>query len=97
MFQQRVLKLQKKKLKENSLWITTNFINNPDSIIVREIPQESEKDKTFLIVSNSEDTAHLIGKKGCIAFAIREIVSVAGKLENKRIHIKFESFDQDKE
>lgn len=77
--------------------IVDPFINNPDSIIVREIPQESEKDKTFLIVSNSEDTAHLIGKKGCIAFAIREIVSIAGKLENKRIHIKFESFDQDKE
>lgn len=73
------------------------FLENPDSIIVREIPQENEKDKTFLIVSNSEDTAHLIGKKGCVAFAIREVVSIAGKLDNKRIHIKFESFEQDKE
>ena len=73
------------------------FVSKPESILIREIPQESNKDLTFLIVSESEDTAHLIGKKGCIAFAIREIVSVAGKLENKRIHIKFESFDQDKE
>ncbi|MDY2727788.1 MAG: KH domain-containing protein [Candidatus Onthovivens sp.] len=73
------------------------LLENPDTILVREIPQESEKDKTYLIVSNSEDTAHLIGKKGCVAFAIREILSIAGKLENKRVHVKFESFEQEKE
>lgn len=73
------------------------LLENPNTILVREIPQESEKDKTYLIVSNSEDTAHLIGKKGCVAFAIREILSIAGKLENKRVHVKFESFEQEKE
>ena len=73
------------------------LLENPDTILVREIPQESEKDKTYLIVSNSEDTAHLIGKKGCVAFAIRESLSIAGKLENKRVHVKFESFEQEKE
>ena len=73
------------------------LLENPDTILVREIPQESEKDKTYLIVSNSEDTAHLIGKKGCVAFAIRAILSIAGKLENNRVHVKFESFEQEKE
>lgn len=72
------------------------FISKPDSILIREVPQENERDLTFVIVSESEDTAHLIGKKGCVAHAIREILSVAGKLESKRVHIKFESFDQEK-
>ena len=71
------------------------FLENPASILIREIPQESDKDITYLIVSQSSDTAHLIGKKGCVAYAIREIISIAGKLENKRIHIKFESFDEE--
>ena len=71
------------------------FLENPSSILIREIPQESDKDITYLIVSQSSDTAHLIGKKGCVAYAIREIISIAGKLENKRIHIKFESFDEE--
>ncbi len=76
--------------------IIDSFINNPEAVLIRELPQESEKDKTILICTENDDTARLIGKKGCVANAIREIVSIAGKLENKKVHIKFESFDQDK-
>lgn len=76
--------------------IIDSFINNPEAVLIRELPQENEKDKTILICTENDDTARLIGKKGCVANAIREIVSIAGKLENKKVHIKFESFDQDK-
>ena len=75
--------------------IVDPFLDNPESLLIREVPKESEKDRTFLIAASSEDTAHLIGKKGCIAYAIREIVGIAGKLEKKRVHIKFESFDEE--
>ena len=73
-----------------------SFINNPEAVLIRELPQENERDKTILICTENDDTARLIGKKGCVANAIREIVAVAGKLENKKVHIKFESFEQDK-
>lgn len=78
--------------------IIDSFVSDPESILIREINAEnnSEKDITLLICTENEDTARLIGKKGCVANAIREIVSIAGKLENKRIHIKFESFGDDK-
>ncbi len=76
--------------------IIDSFINNPEAVLIRELPQENQKDKTILICTENEDTARLIGKKGCVANAIREIVSIAGKLENKKVHIKFESFEQDK-
>lgn len=56
--------------------IVDPFINNPDSIIVREIPQESERDKTFLIVSNSEDTAHLIGKKDVSHLQLEKLLAL---------------------
>ena len=76
--------------------IIDSFINNPEAVLIRELPQENEKDKTILICTENDDTARLIGKKGCVANAIREIVAIAGKKKKKKVHIKFESFEQDK-
>ncbi len=71
--------------------------SNKDSLLIREIKNdELGNDITILIVAQNTDIARLIGKKGCVANAIRDIVSIAGKLDNKRIHLKFESFDEDK-
>lgn len=72
-----------------------SFIENPDSLMIRQMPNESEKDILLLVVADASDTARLIGRKGLVADALREVISIAGKLENKRIHLKFESFDSD--
>ncbi len=72
------------------------FLINKDALMVRELPSDSDKDVNLLIVAENEDTARLIGKKGSVANALRDVVAVAGKTENKRIHLKFESFDEDK-
>ena len=76
--------------------IVDPFLMNPEAVMVRELPSDNPKDVKLLIVAESEDTARLIGKKGMVASALREIVSVAGKNENKHIHLSFESFDEDK-
>ncbi len=77
--------------------IVDPFLSNKDSLLIREIKNdELGNDITILIVAQNTDIARLIGKKGCVANAIRDIVSIAGKLDNKRIHLKFESFDEDK-
>ncbi len=73
------------------------IVSKPDSILIRELPNDDEKHLTFLVCAENEDCARLIGKKGCVANALRDILSIAGKLESKRISLKFESFDQDKE
>lgn len=76
--------------------IVDPFLMNPEAIMVRELPSDNAKDVRLLIVAESEDTARLIGKKGMVASALREIISIAGKNENKHIHLSFESFDEDK-
>lgn len=77
--------------------IVDPFLSNKDSLLIREIKNnELGNDITILIVAQNTDIAKLIGKKGCVANAIRDIVSIAGKLDNKRVHLKFESFDEDK-
>lgn len=73
--------------------LVDSFVANKDAVMIRQMPTENENDVVLLIVSEQEDTARLIGRKGIIADALREVLSIAGKTEGKRIHLKFESFD----
>lgn len=77
--------------------IIDDIVDDPKSVLIRVSESENSKDVSIIIASEKEDTSRLIGHKGIIANAIREVVGVAGKSENKHIHIKFESFDEEKE
>ena len=74
-----------------------DIVDDPKSVLIRVSEGTSPKDVLIIIAAEKEDTARLIGHKGIIANALREVVGVAGKSENKRIHIKFESFEDEKE
>lgn len=75
--------------------IVDPFLINPEALMIREIKGDSENEITLLVVSENEDTARLIGKRGTVANALREVVAVAGKNEGLRIRLKFESFDEE--
>lgn len=71
------------------------IIDSPESVLIRITEGNTPKDVNILIAAEKEDTSRLIGKKGIIANALRELVSVAGKTENKHIHLRFESFGEE--
>ena len=73
------------------------IVEEPNSVLVRVIEDENGKDVNILVAAEKADTARLIGKHGIIANSLREILSVAGKNENRRIFLRFESFDDEKE
>lgn len=73
------------------------IVEEPNSVLVRILEDENGKDVNILVAAEKEDTARLIGRHGIIANSLREILSVAGKSENRRIFLKFESFDEEKE
>ena len=73
-----------------------DIVEDPSAVLIRVSEGTTPKDVVIVIASEKNDTARLIGHKGIIANALREVVGVAGKSENKRIHIKFESFDEEK-
>ena len=73
-----------------------DIVEDPKSILIRVSEGTTPKDVLIIIVAEKKDTARLIGHKGIIANSLREVVGVAGKSENKRIHIKFESFEDEK-
>lgn len=74
--------------------IVDSIVENPDSLFIR-VSNAEEKNVSITIAADNEDTARLIGKKGSVANAIREVLSIAGKSSEKRIHIRFESFDDE--
>ena len=75
------------------------LVEKPESIMIRTLPGETKRDVTVLIVAEDDDTARLIGKKGQVANALREVASIAGKAENsnQHIHLKFESFSDEQD
>ena len=73
------------------------IVMEPESILIRVVEDENGKDVNILVAAEKEDTARLIGRHGIIANSLREVLSVAGKSENRRIFLKFESFDEEKE
>ena len=73
-----------------------SIIDSPESVLIRVTEGSTPKDVNILIAAEKEDTSRLIGKKGIIANALRELVGVAGKTENKHVHLRFESFDEEK-
>jgi len=73
------------------------IVEEPDSVLIRIIQDENGKDVNILVAAEKEDTARLIGRYGIIANSLREVLSVAGRSENRRIFLKFESFEDEKE
>lgn len=71
-----------------------DFVENKDAILIRELPNDNPLDLTLLIVAEGNDTSRLIGRRGIIADALREVVSIAGKIDNRRVHLKFEAFER---
>ena len=71
-----------------------DFVENKDAVLIRELPNDNPYDLTLLIVAEGNDTSRLIGRRGIIADALREVVSIAGKIDNRRVHLKFEAFEK---
>lgn len=69
------------------------LVENKDATGVRVMPTDKEKDVLILVIGESNDIARLIGRGGSVADSIRKVVGIVGKLNEKRIRIKFESFD----
>jgi predicted RNA-binding protein YlqC (UPF0109 family) len=70
------------------------IVSSSDQLIIEEMPNENKKDRTFVIKCSKEDAGRLIGKRGSTADALREVLSIGGKTNGERIHIKFLSNDE---
>ena len=86
-----------KSIEEIIQEIILPMVENQKAIMVRKMPALNEKEDIYLVIGESNDIARLIGHGGNVANAIREVVGVAGKLSERRIRIKFESYEKAEE
>lgn len=62
----------------------------PESLKVIPMDQENLYETTYVVYCDNSDIGHLIGKKGIVAEAIREVVNASAKLNSAKIRLKFE-------
>ena len=66
------------------------MVEDPESLDVRVMPSLNEKEVVLYVHAKNDDIARLIGRKGSMASALRQVMSVASHAENKKVTIKFE-------
>ena len=66
------------------------MVENKDNLDVRVMPSLNEREVVLHVYADNDDIARLIGRKGSMASALRQGMSVASHAEDKKVTIKFE-------
>ncbi len=66
------------------------MVNDRDSLEVKTMSSPDEREVVLHVYAKNDDIARLIGRKGMMASALRQVMSIASHTEDKRISIKFE-------
>lgn len=66
------------------------MVDNVDALRVEEKTSSNPREVVIGIHVDDEDIARLIGRKGSMASALRQVMSVASHREDKKVTIKFE-------
>ena len=74
--------------------IVLPMVTNKDALMIKTMPLIEGEPLEIVFIADKEDTARLNGKGGMVASAIREVVSIKARLDNVRVHVKFESYDE---
>ena len=66
------------------------MVEDPDSLEIRMAPGSDDGEVMLHVYAKNDDIARLIGRKGSMASALRQVMSVASHTEDKKVTIKFE-------
>ena len=78
------------ELDKGLLDLVRPMVENPESLDVRTMPSLNEREIILHVYATNDDIARLIGRKGSMASALRQVMSVASHAEDKKVTIKFE-------
>ena len=66
------------------------MVEDKESLDVRLMPSLDDKEVLLHVYAKNDDIARLIGRKGSMSSALRQVMSVASHSNNKKVTIKFE-------
>ena len=67
------------------------MVDDVNSLDVRQMPSLNENEVVLYVYAANDDVARLVGRQGSMAVALRQMISIASHVQNKKITIKFES------
>ena len=73
--------------------LVSPMVEDKDSLTVKEMPSDSDREVVLHVIAKNDDIARLIGRRGSMASALRQVMSVASHTDDKRVTIKFEEID----
>jgi len=74
--------------------IAKELVSKKDKLEVSQMPSLEEDTVVLYVYAAHDDIAKLIGRKGMMANSIRQLMSVSGRLNDKKLDIKFESYGE---
>ncbi|MBR0137577.1 MAG: KH domain-containing protein [Erysipelotrichaceae bacterium] len=69
------------------------MVDDVNSVSIQKHESVNENEVVIYIYAKSDDIARLIGRQGAMATAIRQVMSIASRLDDCKVTIKFESFE----
>lgn len=73
------------------------LVSKPEAILIKRMDKPEDlgkKEQNYLILCEKEDLGKLIGRHGVISDSLRTILNVSTKNMRKKVHLRFESFDE---
>ena len=68
------------------------LVENKTSLSVKTMASSYDNEVLLYVYADNKDVARLIGRKGVIASALRQMSSVASRKMHKRVNVKFEPY-----
>lgn len=72
------------------------LVSKPEALMIKRTDKAEDltkKEQNYLILCEKEDLGKLIGRHGVISDSIRTLLNVSVKNLHKRVHLRFESFE----
>ncbi len=72
------------------------LVVNPEALVIKRTDKPEnlhKKEQNYLILCEKDDLGKLIGRHGVISDSIRTLLNVSIKNMRKKVHLRFESFE----
>jgi predicted RNA-binding protein YlqC (UPF0109 family) len=73
------------------------LVSKPEAVLIRRMDKPEHlgrKEQNYLILCEKDDLGKLIGRHGVISDSLRTILNVSVKNMRKKVHLRFESFEE---
>jgi predicted RNA-binding protein YlqC (UPF0109 family) len=78
------------QLDEVLLNLVRPMVEDPDKLTVEVLSGENSREVVLRVTAANDDIARLIGRKGTMTSALRQVMSGASHTDDKKVTIKFE-------